>query len=118
MAMLLSAYTQVGTDTSVLSLRPNACGELFSFTLALDATMLISKDSLINRINPLLAGNYERSLVFLLLLSVGLMIYSGRTQCRIRNKSRSKPYPVLAVAFCWILGITIMSVHLYLLLGG
>lgn len=116
-SMLLSAYTQTCPDKAFATLRPNACGDLFCFTLALDATLLITKDSVIQRVNPILAQNFVNYLVVMLLASVLMMIFSGRTQCRLSKVSRTRPYPLLAVASCWILGITFTAAHLYLLLG-
>ena len=117
-AMVLSAYTQLSTEVPVWSLRPNAAGEIFAFTLALDASLLLTKSTVVNRINPLLAQNYEVWLVLLLLASVVMMIFSGRTQCRIRKASKTKRYPFVAVFVCWTFAVAFTAAHLYLLIGS
>ena len=115
--MFLSVYAQAETSQKILSLRPNSGGEIFSFTAALDATLLISKSAVINRINPSLASNFEVWLVLLLISSFVMLIFAGRTQCRIRRAARTKHYPFIGVATCWIVGLTFVSTHLFLLIG-
>jgi hypothetical protein len=116
-AMLLSAYLQLGSDTISFDLRPSAACDIFAFTLALDASLIVSKSTMIQRISSVLAANYDNILVVFLLVSFFLMIFSARTQREINKKTRQKTYPVGSVAICWLFGVGFIGAHIYLLIG-
>lgn len=106
---LLSWWFQFG-----FGLKPNAAGDIFAFSVALDIAILI-QPGIGNRVNPHLQSDYVQIFVVALLVSMAFLFYAARVQSLIYRRRPKKYYPFWSVTLCWAGCFAIMGFYLYAL---
>ena len=100
-------------------MRLNAGGELFAFGFALDLKMLMLQGTMVPRVNPLFQHSYPSVFGLALLVSLLMLVYACTVQSEIIGKQKAKGfYPIVKVGVCWTFGVTVISFHLFALLGS
>jgi hypothetical protein len=101
---------------SGFSMKLNAGGDIFAFSLGLDLNLLAQQPKLVSHINIHFQYHYAEIFVMALLVSIAFLYYSTKTQSLISKRRPRKYYPLAKVLLCWSACIATMGFHLYALL--